>query len=345
MMSVAGAWFFLMACEMFVLGNRDLRLPGLGSYSANRGQCGRHAGRSLWGVGGMIAVIVLMDQLIWRPIIAWSEKFKFEQVEAAADAALTGARLLRRSRLLSRRWPRFVDTGARSPDSALRRAPRGGSPRRHTGSREMDGASGLSIAALAGILYAMGKMAAMLAALSRPEVHEHFPGSGRHISARRVDAAAGRPLDRPGRSFRGAAAEACRDRSTHRPDRGFGAGDGAVPGRAAGPDSRRRRSGMSAPSSCCCWERNGTFCLTSSPARALFRPISKKSATSSTLAGSQRWRQPDSAGDFSLPDHRLRHRIRRRLERQHRGGIFAFSETDLFDHRPGRGHQPGYRGR
>ncbi|HTW58553.1 MAG TPA: ABC transporter permease subunit [Terriglobales bacterium] len=81
MMSVAGGWFFLMACEMFVLGARDFRLPGLGSYlqtAANNGDT-----RSiLWGVATMVAVIVLLDQFIWRPIIAWAEKFKFEQVES-----------------------------------------------------------------------------------------------------------------------------------------------------------------------------------------------------------------------------------------------------------------------
>ena len=82
MMSVAGGWFFLMACEMFVLGNRDLRLPGLGSYlqtASNRGD----TGAIIWGIATMIGVIVLVDQLIWRPVIAWSQKFKFEQVEAS----------------------------------------------------------------------------------------------------------------------------------------------------------------------------------------------------------------------------------------------------------------------
>ena len=47
MMSVAGGWFFLMACEMFVLGSRDFRLPGPGFVSADRGQRGRHAIDSL----------------------------------------------------------------------------------------------------------------------------------------------------------------------------------------------------------------------------------------------------------------------------------------------------------
>jgi NitT/TauT family transport system permease protein len=81
MMSVAGGWFFLMACEMFVLGSRDFRLPGLGSYlqtAASEGDT-----RSiLWGIATMIAVIVLLDQFVWRPVIAWAEKFKVEQVES-----------------------------------------------------------------------------------------------------------------------------------------------------------------------------------------------------------------------------------------------------------------------
>ena len=81
MMSVAGAWFFLMACEMFTLGNRDLRLPGLGSYLQTAANAG-DTRAIVWGLAVMIVVIVLIDQLVWRPMIAWSEKFKFEQVEA-----------------------------------------------------------------------------------------------------------------------------------------------------------------------------------------------------------------------------------------------------------------------
>ena len=81
MMSVAGGWFFLIACEMFVLGNRDLRLPGLGSYLQTAANAG-DTRAIFWGLAVMVGVIVLMDQLIWRPVIAWAEKFKFEQVEA-----------------------------------------------------------------------------------------------------------------------------------------------------------------------------------------------------------------------------------------------------------------------
>jgi NitT/TauT family transport system permease protein len=81
MMSVAGGWFFLMACEMFVLGARDFRLPGLGSYLQTAASAG-DTQSILWGVGIMIAVIVLLDQFVWRPVIAWAEKFKVEQVES-----------------------------------------------------------------------------------------------------------------------------------------------------------------------------------------------------------------------------------------------------------------------
>jgi NitT/TauT family transport system permease protein len=101
MMSVAGGWFFLMACEMFVLGNRDLRLPGLGSYLQTAANAG-NTGAILWGLAVMIAVIVLLDQMVWRPAIAWGDRFKFEQVEGAEAPRSPILDWLRRSRLLSR---------------------------------------------------------------------------------------------------------------------------------------------------------------------------------------------------------------------------------------------------
>ncbi len=79
MMSVAGAWFFLMACEQFT----DFRLPGLGSYLQTAADNG-DTRSILLGIVTMIAVIVLIDQFVWRPVIAWAEKFKMEQVESAS---------------------------------------------------------------------------------------------------------------------------------------------------------------------------------------------------------------------------------------------------------------------
>ena len=81
MVSVAGGWFFLMACEMFVLGERDFRLPGLGSFLQTAASAG-NVSAIFWGLVAMISIIVATDQLIWRPVIAWSDRFKFEQVES-----------------------------------------------------------------------------------------------------------------------------------------------------------------------------------------------------------------------------------------------------------------------
>jgi NitT/TauT family transport system permease protein len=99
MVSVAGGWFFLMACEMFVLGKRDFRLPGLGSYLQTAAGAG-DTGAMLWGLAAMIGIIVLLDQAVWRPVIAWSDKFKFEQVESAQGSSTPILDLLRRSRVL-----------------------------------------------------------------------------------------------------------------------------------------------------------------------------------------------------------------------------------------------------
>ena len=107
MMSVAGGWFFLMACEMFVLGNRDFRLPGLGSYLQTAASNG-DTRAILWGLAAMVACIVLLDQLIWRPVIAWADKFKFEQVEASSAASHNLLQLLGRASFVIRAFRTVV---------------------------------------------------------------------------------------------------------------------------------------------------------------------------------------------------------------------------------------------
>ncbi len=80
MMSWSGGWFFLMAAEIFNVGSRDFRLPGLGSYlqtAANQGDS--HA--VVLGVITLVGIIVLLDQLVWRPLIAWTDRFKMDMVE------------------------------------------------------------------------------------------------------------------------------------------------------------------------------------------------------------------------------------------------------------------------
>jgi len=84
---------------MFVLGSRDFRLPGLGSYLQTAANAG-DTRAILWGVMTMIGVIVLIDQVVWRPVIAWAEKFKLEQVGAAEVPRSPILTLLRSSKLL-----------------------------------------------------------------------------------------------------------------------------------------------------------------------------------------------------------------------------------------------------
>ena len=101
--SVAGGWFFLIACEMFPLGSRLFRLPGLGSYlqtAASANPVDTHA--LLWGLAVLVLIIVAADQLIWRPLIAWSDKFKFEQVESTSRVTSPILALLQRSSFLTR---------------------------------------------------------------------------------------------------------------------------------------------------------------------------------------------------------------------------------------------------
>ena len=81
MMSWAGGWFFLMAAEIFTVGQRDFRLPGLGAYLSEAAAAG-DARAIAFGVTTLIVVIVALDQLAWRPLLAWADRFKVELVES-----------------------------------------------------------------------------------------------------------------------------------------------------------------------------------------------------------------------------------------------------------------------
>lgn len=99
MMSWAGGWFFLMASEQFTLGNKDFRLPGLGSYLRTAADAGNIPALFL-GLVTLVIVVILLDQLLWRPLVAWSNRFKFEQTGAADAPSSPVLTALRRSALL-----------------------------------------------------------------------------------------------------------------------------------------------------------------------------------------------------------------------------------------------------
>ncbi len=81
MLSWAGGWFFLMAAETFSVGSRDFRLPGLGSYLQAAAQAGDDRAVA-WGLVALIVTVVALDQILWRPTLAWAERFRIELVEA-----------------------------------------------------------------------------------------------------------------------------------------------------------------------------------------------------------------------------------------------------------------------
>ncbi len=176
MMSVAGGWFALMACEMFVLGSRDFRLPGLGSYLQTAASAG-DTRSILLGVITMIAVIVLLDQFVWRPVIAWAEKFKVEQVESAEVPHSWVLNLLQHSRALAQ-----LEQKAIFP---LRESLMSYFYRRHTGTSVAPAprwkSYALGILGIAGIGltgYAVVRVAILLTGLDHSEVTELGQGLG-----------------------------------------------------------------------------------------------------------------------------------------------------------------------
>ena len=80
-MSVAGGWFFLMLSEAFQLGSKDFRLPGLGSYMSVAADQG-NIPAMCYAIAMMIVLIVFLDQIVWRPLVVWSQKFRFEAISS-----------------------------------------------------------------------------------------------------------------------------------------------------------------------------------------------------------------------------------------------------------------------
>lgn len=84
LLSMAGGWFFLSLCEAFSLGRMEFRLPGLGSYMAVAISQGNGAAM-LKGAAAMILLIVMMDFVLWRPIMAWVQRFRMEAKLSETD--------------------------------------------------------------------------------------------------------------------------------------------------------------------------------------------------------------------------------------------------------------------
>jgi len=96
MMSFGGGWFFVAQSEAISVMGRNIQLPGLGSFMASAVQRGdNHA--AIWAIVAMLVVILATDQLVWRPLLAWADKFKIELTESGAPPSSWMYGLLRRS--------------------------------------------------------------------------------------------------------------------------------------------------------------------------------------------------------------------------------------------------------
>jgi NitT/TauT family transport system permease protein len=84
MMSMAGGWFFLTVCEAFTLGDRDFRLPGVGSYMSVAIEKG-NVPAMIAAVIAMGIMIILLDRVLWRPLVIWSRKFRMEDTAEEFD--------------------------------------------------------------------------------------------------------------------------------------------------------------------------------------------------------------------------------------------------------------------
>ena len=100
MMSFGGGWFFVAQSEAISVLNKNIKLPGLGSYMAAAVEAG-DTRAAVYAIVAMIVTIVVVDQILWRPLVAWAEKFKLEQTEGKDSPTSWVLNLLQRSYVLA----------------------------------------------------------------------------------------------------------------------------------------------------------------------------------------------------------------------------------------------------
>jgi NitT/TauT family transport system permease protein len=99
MMSMSGSWFFVVASEAISVGDTTVSLPGVGSYIALAIEQ-RDLEAIWWAIGTMLATILIYDQLLFRPLVAWADRFRFEQESRVVAPRSWVLTMLRRSRLV-----------------------------------------------------------------------------------------------------------------------------------------------------------------------------------------------------------------------------------------------------
>ncbi|MDZ4677473.1 MAG: ABC transporter permease subunit [Oligoflexia bacterium] len=105
LISMAGGWFFLSICEAFTLGDRQFRLPGIGAYMAvaiNQG----NGDAIIYGIVAMLSLIIVLDFLIWHPILSWVRRFRLEETPGNDPTEPLMLLVLKESRII--RWIRYL---------------------------------------------------------------------------------------------------------------------------------------------------------------------------------------------------------------------------------------------
>jgi NitT/TauT family transport system permease protein len=101
MMSMSGGWFFVVASEAISVGNLQIALPGVGSYVARAIQA-RDLGAVGWAIAAMTVTILLYDQLLFRPMVSWADKFRVDQTASQTQPKSWVLTLFHRSALMER---------------------------------------------------------------------------------------------------------------------------------------------------------------------------------------------------------------------------------------------------
>ncbi|MBV9692519.1 MAG: ABC transporter permease subunit, partial [Alphaproteobacteria bacterium] len=99
MMSMSGGWFFVVAAEAISVGHTTVSLPGIGSYIA-AAIAARDMTAIGWAIGAMLVVILIYDQLLFRPLVAWADRFRFDQEESEDRPQSWALTMFRRSNLI-----------------------------------------------------------------------------------------------------------------------------------------------------------------------------------------------------------------------------------------------------
>jgi NitT/TauT family transport system permease protein len=101
MMSMSGSWFFVVASEAISVGNTTVTLPGVGSYIALAIE--RQDLKAVaWAIATMLVVILIYDQILFRPLVAWADRFRYEQEAGVLPPRSWVFDVLRRSRIVAR---------------------------------------------------------------------------------------------------------------------------------------------------------------------------------------------------------------------------------------------------